>query len=350
MNQDRQDVPEPGHTFHPSAAAGELSPADSSGEAADIAGTEGAPSAHHTSQADDYPEEDREPDPPLIQAPCPLCQEAAPLYTTIDAVAYHACATCDFIFADPVLLDRIDQGLAAREYDAQYWAAELASARQRSYGSSLARLAEALLYCTVPVERFIDIGTGPGYLLDAVSHYLPHSAQRFYGVEKYPPAQQYRTGNANYLCADLADVQMTFQCGICVEVLEHLTPAMAKGVAAAMANVSGPGSLFLFNTGLTDYVRNEDPGYLDPYFRGHVTCWSVTAARRIFGPVGFQVHPLPGKSWAFIVEMPGPSARTALPMGDRIWTPEPQNMEILVSPETGELMHILGRESARAYA
>ncbi|WP_152980474.1 hypothetical protein [Stenotrophomonas ginsengisoli] len=257
---------EPGHTLNPPALAGELLPSDSSGETSDIDGTEGVPSAHQASQVDDYLEEDRQPDPPLIQAPCPLCHGAAPLYTTIDGVAYHACATCDFIFADPVLLGRIDQGLVAREYDAQYWAAELASARQRSYGSSMARLAEVLLYCTVPVERFIDIGTGPGYLLDAVSHYLPHSAQRFYGVEKYPPAQQYRTGNANYLCADLADVQMTFQCGICVEVLEHLTPAMASGVAAAMANVSGPGSLFLFNTGLTDYVRNEAPEYLDLRF------------------------------------------------------------------------------------
>lgn len=286
-------------------------------------------------------------DPDLAE--CPLCQGAASRFRVVDGVTYHVCAACDFIFADPDLLHRIDRGLATREYDDHYWAAELASARQRSYGSSLARLAEALLYCTIPVQRFIDIGTGPGYLLDAVAHYLPHSAARFYGVEKFPPLAQHRTRSPNYICADLVDVSMAFECGICVEVMEHLTPAMARGVAEAMAGISVPGSLFLFNTGLTDYVLNEDPDYLDPYVRGHITCWSVSAARRIFEPSGFEVRALPGKTWAFIVEMPGPSARMKLPVGDRIWTAEPENIAILSSIETGELMYILGRESARAY-
>lgn len=290
------------------------------------------------------------PDEPLVTAPCPLCEAAAPHYRDVEEVAYHACDVCDFIFADPVLLARIDQGLATREYDEHYWAAELASARQRSFGSSLARLAEALLYCTVPVERFIDIGTGPGYLLDAVARYLPHSAHRFYGVEKFPPLPQFQTESDNYLCSDLADVGMTFQCGLCVEVLEHLTPSMARSIAAALADVSVAGSLYLFNTGLTEYVRNEDPGYLDPFFRGHVTCWSVTAARRVFEPFGFRVHALPGKSWAFIVEMPGSSPRADIPMADRIWSPLSENVNLLTSAEIGEVMYILGRESARAYA
>lgn len=288
--------------------------------------------------------------PPLVTAPCPLCGDAAPHHCDVAEVAYHGCLTCDFIFADPDLLARIDQGIATREYDEHYWAAELASARQRSFGSSMARLAEALLYCTVPVERFIDIGTGPGYLLDAVARYLPHSAHRFYGVEKFPPLPQYRTKSDNYLVSDLADLGVKFQCGLCVEVLEHLTPAMARSIAQALAEVSEPGSLYLFNTGLTDYVRNEDPGYLDPFFRGHITCWSVAAARRIFEPFGFQVHALQGKSWAFIVEMPGDSPRTALAMADRIWTPEAENVNILTSEDIGEVMYILGRESARAYA
>lgn len=266
-------------------------------------------------------------------AACPLCCGPSQLYREVDGVAYHACAECDFIFAHPQLLERVDQGLVVREYGAEYWATELASARQRSYGSSLARLAEALLYCTIPVERFIDIGTGPGYLLDAVERYLPHSASRFYGVEKFPPLPEYQTRSANYLCADLADVELDFQCGICVEVLEHLTPSMARGIAAAMAKVSVPGSLYLFNTGLTDYVRHEDPGYLDPYLRGHITCWSVTAARRVFEPQGFEVRALPGKSWAFVVEMPGDSPRMALSLVDRIWSPEPGNIEMLSSAE-----------------
>lgn len=288
--------------------------------------------------------------PPPVLLSCPLCEAGSPHFGDVDGVAYHACGSCDFIFADPELLGRIDHGLAPREYDEQYWTAELASARHRSYGASLARLAEALLYCTIPVNRFIDIGSGPGYLLDAISHYLPHSAHRFHGVEKFPPSAPHRTRNPNYIEADLADVELTFECGVCIEVLEHLTPAMARGLAAAMAKVSVPGSLYLFNTGLTEYVRNEDPGYLDPFFRGHVTCWSVTAARRVFEPAGFVVHPLAGKTWAFIVEMPGPSPRSELPVGDRIWTAEPENIDILTCPATGQLMHILGLESARAYS
>lgn len=293
--------------------------------------------------------EDTEVVPEGPVADCLLCSESSRHLRDVDGVAYYECTVCDFIFADPELIARIDQGLASREYDDDYWHAELASARQRSFGSSMARLAEALLYCTVPVNRFIDIGTGPGYLLDAVSRHLPARADVFYGVEKFPPLPEYRTRNSNYICADLMDVGMKFECGVCVEVLEHLTPAMAKGLAAAMANASVPGSLYLFNTGLTDYVRQEDPSYLDPFKRGHVTCWSVQAARRVFEPEGFLVRPLAGKSWAFVVEMPGAPDRMDVPLGDRIWTAEPGNIDILSDPTMGDVMYILGRESARAY-
>lgn len=280
---------------------------------------------------------------------CVLCSQDAPLLRVVDGVDYYECRDCDFIFADPLLIARIDQGLASREYDEDYWQSELASARQRSFGSSLARLAEAMLYCSIPINRFIDIGTGPGYLLDAVSLHLPSRADVFYGVEKFPPLPEFRSSSPNYLCADLADVDMKFECGLCVEVIEHLTPAMARGLAAAIASVSVPGSLYLFNTGLTDYVRHEDPGYLDPFKRGHVTCWSVKAARRIFEPEGFIVRPLPGKSWAFVIEMPGAKEHMERPLTDRIWTADARNVDILSDTKMGDVMYILGRESARAY-
>lgn len=280
---------------------------------------------------------------------CVLCEEIAPLLRAVDGVDYYECCNCDFIFADPAFIARIDQGLASREYDEDYWQSELASARQRSFGSSLARLAEAFLYCSIPVNRFIDIGTGPGYLLDAVSLHLPAHADVFYGVEKFPPLPEFRSSSPNYLCADLADIEMKFECGVCVEVIEHLTPTMARGLAAAIANVSVPGSLYLFNTGLTEYVRHEDPGYLDPFKRGHVTCWSVQAARRIFEPEGFIVRPLPGKSWAFVIEMPGATEHMERPLADRIWTAHARNVEILSDAKMGDVMYILGRESARAY-
>jgi hypothetical protein len=268
----------------------------------------------------------------------------------VDGVPYYECRACDFIFADPALLARVDAGEPIRRYDAEYWGNELASARERSYGSSLARVAETVLYCRIPVRRFIDIGSGPGYLLDALSCYLPSRREMFYGVEKFPPAENERTQHVNYLCADLRDVGMKFECGVCIEVIEHLTPSMAANLAVAMAAVSVPGSLYLFNTGLTEFVRMEDPGYLDPYGRGHITSWSVTAARKIFEKEGFAVHPIPGKTWAFLVErMPMPDEANDTPIGQRIWSAPKENQDLLRDPAMGEVMYILGRESARAY-
>lgn len=282
-------------------------------------------------------------------AHCPLCGSSAHKYRDVDAVAYFECSACDFFFADPAFIARIDAGENVRKYDESYWANELSSARQRSFGSSLARSAEALLYCRIPVERFIDIGSGPGFLLDALSTYLPSHRARFYGVEKFPPHESERSRHENYLCADLVDTGMRFQCGVCIEVIEHLSPAMASGLAMAMAATSVPGSLFLFNTGLTDYVRHEDPGYLDPYARGHITAWSVAAARRVFEPAGFVVHRLPGKSWAFVVERPAERTSPAGEFRDRIWSALPENRALLSDPAMGDVMYLLGLESARAY-
>jgi hypothetical protein len=201
----------------------------------------------------------------------------------------------------------------------------------------------------VPVRKFIDIGTGPGFLLDAVEHYLPASSSQFYGVEKFPPELEFRSNHPNYVCADLGDIGMTFECGICVEVIEHLTPAMARSLAGSLRKVATQGSLFMFNTGLTDYVRHEDPGYLDPFFRGHITCWSVTAAQKVFGVHGFRVLPLQGKSWAFVVEYPSDIPQQDVPLQDRIWNTPQANVDLLTDGSMGTVMHILARESARAY-
>lgn len=280
---------------------------------------------------------------------CLLCHKPAAPFRVVDGVQYFECIGCDFIFADPSLIAAIDAGDSPREYDEDYWRSELESARDRSFGSSLARVGEALLYCSIPVQRFIDIGTGPGFLLDAVDRYLPGSSSQFYGVEKYPPEPEFRSKHANYICADLGDMGMTFECGVCVEVIEHLTPSMAMSLAASLRRAATPGSLFMFNTGLTDYVRHEDPAYLDPFHRGHITCWSVTAARKVFEAHGFSVLPLPGKSWAFVVEYPSDDPRQGVPLQDRIWSAPQANVDLLTDSSMGTVMHILARESARAY-
>jgi hypothetical protein len=287
--------------------------------------------------------------PMATRRACPLCQDEASEFTIVDHVLYFECRVCDFIFADPSLLERVDRGEPLRRYDEEYWQNELASARDRSYGSSLARCAEAILYCRVPIQRFIDVGTGPGILLEALSLYLPDHADKLFGVEKFPPREEERSKHPNYHCADLKDLGLTFECGVCIEVLEHLTPQMACGLAAAMRVASVPGSLFMFNTGLTDYVRCEDPGYLDPYGRGHITCWSVKAAQRVFAAEGFVVHPVPGKSWAFVIERPLGEVGQEIAIGDRIWSAPSANLALLADSRMGTVMQILGRESARAY-
>lgn len=280
-------------------------------------------------------------------AQCPLCAAAAGLHACIAGVGYYECGECDFIFADPALLQRLDAGESLLPSTAAHGEDEQ-SARHRAYGSSLARVAEAIVYCTIPVNRFVDIGTGPGYLLDALSTYLPSHRHRFYSVEKCPPPPEERSTHENYFCGDLRQPGLTFECGTCIEVLEHLTTRMAADLADAMAAASVPGSLFLFATGLTDYVRHEDPEYLDPYGRGHITCWSVTAAKAIFEPKGFVVQALPGKTWAFLVERPRGDAPCS-PVRRRLWRVPEQNRELLSDPAMGEVMYLLGLESARAY-
>lgn len=283
------------------------------------------------------------------RATCPLCDGSCAERATIRDIPYFECGSCDFIFADPGLLARVDAGESLRKYDADYWQEEISAARERSFGSSLARVAEAILYCRIPVQRFIDIGAGPGHLLDALRLQLPAHADRFFAVEKFPPAPDLCTDHGNYMRMDLADVVLRFECGVCIEVIEHLTPTMLSGLARSLDRISVPGSLFLFNTGLTDYVRNEDPGYLDFHVRGHITCWSVTAARKVFEPAGFEVHPLRGKTWAFVVEKPLEGAAGSAPLEDRIWTPPAENVALLRDPDMGDVMYLLGRESARAY-
>lgn len=272
-----------------------------------------------------------------------MCAATAGLFACVADVGYYECGPCDFIFAEPALLQRLDAGEIrlppAHGEDEQ-------SARHRAYGSSLARVAEAIVYCSIPVHRFVDIGTGSGHLLDALSTYLPSRRQRFYGIDRAPPEPH--SPHENYLHGDLRDTGLTFECGTCIEVLEHLTPRMAADLADAIAAVSVPGSLFLFATGLTEYVRHEDPEYLDPHRRGHITCWSVTAAKAIFAPKGFVVQALPGKTWAFLVERPRGDA-PCLPVRRRLWHVPEQNRELLTDPAMGEVLFLLGLESARAY-
>jgi hypothetical protein len=279
---------------------------------------------------------------------CPVCEVSSPtILTTVDRLDYYECAACDTIFLERLLIDEIDNGREIRLYDSKYWSEELTSSRVRAYGASLARVAEVILYCRIPIRKFIDIGTGPGYLLDAISTYLPSFQDRVYGVEKYPPPAA-QSGHPHYIHGELKNLHHKFQAGCCIEVIEHLTPKMLNSLIADLARVSEPQSLFMFNTGLSTFVKEQDIAYLDPYKRGHIVSYGLRALRVIFAKHGFTVLPLHGKAWAFLAEFQS-QGKPNEDIGMRIWTPVNENKAILHDPTMGSAMYVLALDTARAY-
>ena len=271
---------------------------------------------------------------------CGVCGSRAPLFALVDGYGYADCPQCESLAVGPDVIEAIDQGVFPRNYDDSYWNMELESARERASGPALALAAETVLYTLRPIKTFVDIGCGPGFLLDSLAKHIP-SKTCFHGVEKFPPDT--RTNHPNYNVGELADLPIRCDAGVCIEVLEHLTPKMVTGLADALAAKSNEGALYMFNTGLPDFVRREDPGYLDPLRRGHIVSWGEKALRSIFEPRGFRV--IPSRTWAFAVEYGGQAGPD---LGVRIWNSP--NAELLRDPEMGEVMFLLGRESARVYA
>ena len=280
---------------------------------------------------------------------CVCCQSSrTSRVTEVAKIPYFQCRECRLIFADPQLLEQLDRGVAPRTYDAEYWKMELAAARERSFGASLARMAEVFYYSRIRIERFLDVGSGPGFFLDAVATHLPSRRGIFFGVEKFPPKETERTRDPNYLIGDVASLSGRFDAGLCMEVVEHLTPRMLSELLAGLARISNPKAAFIVNTGLADYVLKEDMGYLDPLVRGHVMAWSIESVRLLARDHGFSVLPIRGKSWAFVLEYQS-TAGADEDIRKRVWSPVPANMETLSDPQTGQVLKILGMETIRAY-
>lgn len=280
---------------------------------------------------------------------CPVCLAGdATHYRHVDNIAYFRCAACGSLFAHPDFLAQVETG-AARAYAETYWQTELQAARERCYGPALMRVAETIAYCRIPIHRFIDIGAGTGWLLDALETLMPEAIDRFHAVELFPPPPPHRTSNPNYTVGALSDLRGRFDAGVCIEVIEHLTPATLRRLAAQLAALSHPGSLYLFNSGQPDFVEREDPGYLDPHHRGHVVSYSLAGATDIFGPAGFNVIALPGRSWAFLAEFGKPRTVSADELITRLWQQVQENTAMLASTRFGELIRAAGIDTARAY-
>jgi hypothetical protein len=280
---------------------------------------------------------------------CPVCQGKAPsAYRLISGVAYFKCRDCGTLFADPAFLDKIEAG-QVQNYDTEYWKTELQDARDRSFSNSLQRVAEIFLYCRIPIRNFVDIGSGPGYLLDALSMVMPASRLLFHAVEMFPPPEAYRTLHPNYKIGSIGSVPTMFEAGCCIEVIEHLTPTMLHGLVKQMAERSVPGATYYFGSGNPDYVEKEDPAYLDPQRRGHIVAYSLKGLAPIFATYGFNLIPLPGRDWAFLAEFGPENKCSAADLLSRIWTAHPENLACLKDAEFGPLMYAMGIESARCY-
>ena len=280
---------------------------------------------------------------------CPVCHsENIGLFTTVFEYSYFECSDCEVIFISPDILTEMDNGNFLIEYTNKYWSDELYAARERSWGTSLARVAELLLYAQRPVEKFIDIGAGPGLLLDALNYQLPSTKDVFFANELFPPAAEFCTTSENYHRGNFLDLPFNFDAGCCIEVIEHITPVMFKNMMMELATKSKPNSIYLFNTGLVEYIKNEDKGYIDPTVRGHIMGWSIPALKILLNPIGFEILPIPGKTWAFIAEYK-PTHNFNGPITDRIWYAAKENLNILKDKKTGDLLYVLALDTARAY-
>ena len=288
-----------------------------------------------------------------MEVKCVVCLEGkGTFFKNIDSINYFQCINCESLFACEHFLKSIDtETKLAFNYSETYWSTEIKSSKERAFGSSLQRVAETLLYCRIPVKRFIDIGSGPGYLLDALMVLLPSHQHVFYGIEKFPPLEQFRTKNPNYNTVSFNIIDKKFSAGVCIEVIEHMTPTALKNMLEELAFFSEDKALYLFNSGQPEFVIKEDPNYLDPLDRGHIVSYSLKGLKKIFLDKGFNLIPLPGRSWAFLAEYNAQPIKSDIinELFNRIWNPVKSNKELLQDSAFGSLMYNIGIDSARCY-
>ena len=177
------------------------------------------------------------------------------------------------------------------------------------------------------IRAFVDIGAGTGWR-SSTEALLPEAIDRFHAVELYPPPPPHRTSHPNYVMGTLDSVDRTFDAGVCIEVIEHLTADYAASLVAH-CSASRPGSLYLFNSGQPDFVEREDPGYLDPHGRGHIVSYSLAGAASILAPAGFNVIDVARPRLGFLAEFGPQDPVDAEALIARLWHPVPENVSML---------------------
>jgi hypothetical protein len=147
----------------------------------------------------------------------------------------------------------------------------------------------------------------------------------------------------------VGDLEGLFDGGVCIEVIEHLTPAILRTMVAQLAARSTPGALYYFNSGQPSFVDSTDPGYLDPKRRGHIVSWSIEGARNIFSPAGFNIIPIPARDWAFFAEFRPPRSVSVDDLVSWLRRPVPENLAWFRRDAFGQLLETIGVESALCY-
>lgn len=283
---------------------------------------------------------------------CPICGGVGHFFIQKEhdrhSYSYYMCEKCESIYLDSTILERIDKGESIVSYAKEYWDSDrIHGGEQRTFGPNIARMAEVFFYARRPIKRFLDIGGGNGKFLDAVERYLPCNKDIFYSVEKYPPPSEYCTQSKNYYTCSYHELNMKFDAGICIEVIEHLTPRMLSSMFSEIAKVSNEAATYLINSGQPEFVKNENPNYLEPFKDGHIMSYSLQALQRLLSPLGYNVKRIKGKSWACLAEYQSDLQDEVV---DRVWTPLAENMAILEDKQMGSVLRILGMESIRAYS
>ena len=274
---------------------------------------------------------------------CPVCFTGESRhYANIDGITYYQCDFCRSFYVDPSILSSIDEGMTPGPYDEDYWKTDRGSACLRAKGGACIRAGEAILYARRPVYRFLDIGAGGGYLLDELVVLFPEEKNLFYEIEFFPPKNH--SGHKNFKIETVASLEGKFDAGVCIDVLGHLTPKMLDHLVRDIAEKSEVDSLWLFDSGMTDFVVQEkNPGYLDPLNRGHIVSYSLLGLRPIFEKHGFKIQGCPGKPFVFIAEY---KSSDEIPFEQRIYQPIEYNKNLLAK---SPLLYQASFESGRSY-
>ena len=285
--------------------------------------------------------------PPANSDRCPVCRATSEFYKAIETYRYFECTNCGIIHLEVEKLKQIDNGEPVRKYSESYWKLEIDAALERARGAAILRMAEAIFLCQRPVHNAIDIGTGTGVILDELARYLPNKSSSVFGCELFPPPLADRTTSPNYVIGSIKDTKRQFDSGLCMEVIEHITPAMLTNLLLELAECASDGACFFFNTGLASFVKTHDPGYVDPIARGHIICWTVKAVSMLCEPFGLIARSLPGRDWAFLIE----KGQVDVPIETRIFRPISENLSFLNDGRgpSQSLLSIAAGEAGRNY-